>query len=96
MAVGKSQFQGLNQGMQVIGAIMPHPLQVKTRQDRQGHSRGRPLTPGAAGCYINSLIVDGHRRLLRDGKGGQIGHGQQAALLLVELRHFRGDFAPVE
>ena len=96
MAVGKGQFQGLNQGMQVIGAVMPHPLQVKTLQDSQGHSRGRPLTPGAAGNYINSLVVDGHRRLLRDGKGGQIGLGQQPALLLIELRHFRGDFAPIE
>ena len=82
--------------MDVVRAVVAHAFQVDALEYLQGLDAHRSLAPGPAGVDIDPLIgavgwgPDAHMEI------GQVLHGQEAAVLLMEFHHLLSDLALVE
>ena len=96
IAIRKRQVHGLVQGVNVVGAVVTHRLEVEAFQDVQGLQHGRTLHPGGEFVHVDALVAGADRRFDVHLPVGQIGCGEQPAVLAVGAHDFRGDVAAVK
>ena len=75
---------------------MAHALEVDALKDLQGLDAYRSLAPRTAGVDVDPLIGPMGRSLDSDMEIGQVLHGKEATVLLVESHHLLGDLTLVE
>ena len=94
--VGERQLQGLENSVDVVGAVVAHSLQVEPFQYLQGFNGNWALAPGTAGVNVYAFVAARGRLAHSDVESGKVLHSKQAALLLNESDHLHGNLAMVE
>ena len=83
LAVGKGELRALDDGVQVVGRVVAHALQVEAVEQAELLQEHRSLRPRTALVHIDPAEVDAARRLRRRTPRCHVVHGQQPGVLLA-------------
>ena len=70
MPVGKGQFKGFNQDVEIGRGVVAHFFQLKAGQNLEDHEQSRTLAPWTTTVYLVAFVTDPFRRFNPNGKGG--------------------------
>ena len=96
LSVGEGEVQRLAHGVDVLGGVVPHGLEVEALKDLQGLRERRPLSPRPGAVHVVALVVHGNARTHLDVILGEVVLGEQAAHFLVIRNDLAGQFASVD
>ncbi len=96
IAIGEGQFHGFDDGVQILGAVVAHTLQIEPFEDVERLEHDRSLGPEAG--LVNRIAAIGRGPgLVRFGLGlCEIGVGDQTAVRFGEGRDPLGESTLVE
>ena len=95
-AVGQRQFQAFGDGVQVVRRVVRHAVDAGFFDEEERLDQGGALAPGAAGDDLVAAPHAAHGGFDAGAEVGEVGHGEVAALGLLEGDDLAGDVALIE
>ncbi len=90
------ELQGLDEGVEVIGAVVPHRLEIEGLEDVQGLQQNRSLASEGVLVDVVAAIVDDRRLLDLRVEFRKVGELERRLVRLEEGDHLLRDVALVE
>src|SRR5215510_11562874 len=95
-AVGKGELRGLNDCVDVVGAVVAQVFKIISFEDRQLLQKHWPLAPGATFVDVITTVIERDWFLDFAAKARQIFDGQKPAMSLRMGGDDLGNFSAVE